>query len=115
MVTLSDAVPVGPSYEEFLQHNQTPGVDELENFGLCVGQSDLDSAQSSISETSWNAPDKLLLVGKRDEIKDLLRLNYTTETDESKAVSKGGTSKKKVQKIDELDSYSALVREAGEC
>jgi hypothetical protein len=111
---LSDPIPVGDSYEQFAaSHAESETVSGTGvGFGLCQTESDLESLTSLVSETAWNAPDKASLTAAKAAVAGLCRV--TLKIDGSVELARAASGKAKAAvKIDELDSYESLVREAG--
>jgi hypothetical protein len=111
---LSDKSPVGDSYEQFSARHEDAEESSGAGcgFGLCQTESDLDALTSLVSETAWNAPDKAALTAAKATVAGLCRV--TLKIDGTVEPTRAASGKAKVAvKIDELDSYESLVREAG--
>jgi hypothetical protein len=83
-------------------------------FGFFANEIDSDRAMELLTSTSWEVQTstpakKEELLQRRNEIIGLLGLQIAAKTKTASIASSHATAKKK----DELDSYEALVREAG--
>lgn len=120
LVMISDPFAVGPSREEVAaliasdlesdRAGETRAVRERRCSGIAQSTEDSEQAMGVLTCTLWEDDDVATARGKRAVLGDLLHVEIKTVA----ASAEGGSGRQKNGPVeDKLDSYGALVREAG--